>query len=34
MKELAPDTLKEDPIVVFDDWVGISSVIFGEDEYS
>lgn len=32
--KFAPDTLKEDPIVVFDDWVGISSVIFGEDEYS
>lgn len=29
--EVAPDTLLGDPIIVYDDWVGISSVIFGEE---
>lgn len=29
--ESAPDTLEEDPIVIYDDWVDISSEIRGDD---
>ena len=29
--ELAPDTLEEDPIVIYDNWVDISNEICGEE---
>ena len=29
--EVAPDTLKEDPIVIYDNWVDISNEICGEE---
>lgn len=29
--KVAPDTLLENPIIVYDDWVGISSSICGDD---
>ena len=29
--EFAPDTLEEDPIVVYDTWVNLSSEICGDD---
>lgn len=29
--KVAPDTLLGDPITVYDDWVGINSVICGEE---
>lgn len=29
--EVAPDTLDNDPIVVYKDWVGLSSEICGDD---
>ena len=30
--EFAPDTLEEDPIVIYDNWVDISNEICGEEQ--